>query len=251
MKKDLNKKRKKQAKLLLKDWLEFKVKKKILKQNMTKKERLTKNLKKIFKLLFLKKIEKQLSKRKNMKILRDNNKILLKLMKLRIKNYRIITINLTKHYLKENQVLENKSNIGKVNTMKLKDNMQTFKVNLKRKKHFGKVSLNSQRDKKIKPKKTMKMLLSNSNKQLINSKKLIWMEKLNTNIIKVWLCSSLKINSRKKSKSKQIKKFKIKCNFKVQSKDQKRTIKILMKDQNCKEAVNPPKTTLLRKNLNV
>ena len=65
-------------------------------------------------------------------------------------------INLIMLSIKVNSVLENKLNTGKVNSMILNANMPIFKVNLKKKKHYGKVNLNSLKSKKKQLRKTKK-----------------------------------------------------------------------------------------------
>ena len=98
-------------------------------------------------------------------------------------SFKIKMTSLTKHSRKENLASENKLSIGRANTTKLKDNTQTYKVNSKRKKPFGMANLTSLRDKRIKPKKTMKMLLSNSSKLWINFKSLKLKTSKSTSII--------------------------------------------------------------------
>lgn len=64
-------------------------------------------------------------------------------MKMRIQSLEIKMINLTMLLTKVNKVSENKLSIGNHNSMKLKDNMLIFRVNLRKRKLFGKVNLNS------------------------------------------------------------------------------------------------------------
>ena len=114
--------------------------------------------------------EKRQSNSKNMKTLRDNKRSLSRTMKLKTSSFKSRMSNLTRLYLKVNSESESKLSTGNLNTMKWKDNMPTFKVSWKKKKHFGKANLNSLKSKRIKLKKTMKMLSNNSSKQLTNSK---------------------------------------------------------------------------------
>jgi hypothetical protein len=92
-------------------------------------------------------------------------------MKLKIKSFKNITINLIWHFPKVNLVLENRLNTGRVNTMKSKESMLTSKVNLTKRKLFGKISLSSIRNKRSKPKKIKKRTYFNSNKLLTNSRR--------------------------------------------------------------------------------
>jgi len=64
-------------------------------------------------------------------------------MKMRIQSLEIKMINLIMLLTKVNKVLENKLSTGNHNSMKLKDNMLIFRVNLRKRKLFGKVNLNS------------------------------------------------------------------------------------------------------------
>ena len=131
--------------------------------------------------------------------------------------------------------------------MRSKDSMLTSKVNLKKRKLFGKENLNSLKDKRIKPRRTTKMPSSNSNKLLINFRKSIWMERPSMNIIRVLLCNNLKINSRKRSKNQWNRSFQNKCNSKLKSRGLRRTTRILTKDLNYKEAAKTLQTRILRK----
>ena len=74
MKRDLSKRRKKPIRLSVIESKECRLKKKVLILNMSKRERPSKNLKRVFSYLKVKLIEKRLFKWKNMKILKDNRK---------------------------------------------------------------------------------------------------------------------------------------------------------------------------------
>tara|TARA_B110000285_G_C15113195_1_gene612405 strand:+ start:1127 stop:1429 length:303 start_codon:yes stop_codon:yes gene_type:complete len=87
--------------------------------------------------------------------------------------------------------------------MKLKDNMPIFKVNLKKRKLFGKVNLNSLKSKKNKLREIKKKDSNNSRLLSINSKRLITIASPKMSKITVWLCSNLNKNSRGKRKIKK------------------------------------------------
>jgi len=74
MKKDLSKRRKKPTRLSMTESTEWVLKKKVLILNMIKRERLLKNLKRVFNCLKVKLKEKRLFKWRNMRILKDSRK---------------------------------------------------------------------------------------------------------------------------------------------------------------------------------
>ena len=73
--------------------------------------------------------------------------------------------------IKESKELESKLITGNLNSMTLKDNTLIFRVNLKKKRLYGKANLNSLKSKRIKLKKIKRRDLNNSKLQLINSRK--------------------------------------------------------------------------------
>ena len=126
---------------------------------------------------------------------------------------------------KASKVLENKLSIGNHNSMKLKDNMPIFKVNLRKRKLFGKVNLNSLRNKRIKPRKIRKKGLSNFKLPSTNSKRLIPIANLRMSKIMEWLCNSLSKNSNEKRRSKKKDSLTKTNNSKRPSKDWKKKTK--------------------------
>ena len=73
--------------------------------------------------------------------------------------------------IKESKELESKLITGNLNSMTLKDNTLIYRVNLKKKRLYGKANLNSLKSKRIKLKKIKRRDLNNSKLQLINSRK--------------------------------------------------------------------------------
>ena len=132
--------------------------------NTNRREKPWKSSKRMFNSLSLNLKEKRQSNSKNMRTSRDNKRSLSRTMKLKTSSFKSRMSNLTRLYLKVNSESGSKLSTGNLNTMRWKDNMPTFKVSWKRKKHFGKANLNSLKSKRIKLKKTMKMLSNNSSK---------------------------------------------------------------------------------------
>ena len=128
--------------------------------------------------------------------------------------------------IKENKELENKQITGNLNSMTLKDNTLIFKVNLKKKRLYGRVNLNSLKSKKIKLKKIKRRVLNSSKLQSINSRKLITIVNQRMSKITEWLCNSLSKNSKKKRKSKRNNIPTKMSNFKRLSRDQKKKTKL-------------------------
>jgi len=73
-KRDSSKRKKKPTRPWVIEFKEFRLKKKVLILNMSRRERLLKNLKRVFNCLKVKPIEKKLFKWRNMRILKDSRK---------------------------------------------------------------------------------------------------------------------------------------------------------------------------------
>lgn len=116
--------------------------------------------------------------------------------------------------------------------MRWRDNMQTCKVNWRKRKLFGMESLSSWRSKKNRLRKTMKMHSSNSSKQLTNFKSHKTRANPNMSIIIVSLCSKLNKNSRKNLKIKVNLVVTIKTNYHPPFEDLKKKTRPLLKDWN-------------------
>jgi len=110
--------------------------------------------------------------------------------------------------------------------MKLKDNMPIFKVNLKKRKLFGKVNLNSLKSKKNKLREIKKKDSNNSKLLSTNSKRLITIASPKTSKITVWSCSNLNKNSKGKRKIKRRTTSLKTSNSKKQLKDLKKKTKL-------------------------
>jgi len=122
-------------------------------------------------------------------------------------------------------VSEIKSTTGNLNSMKLKDNMPIFKVNLKKKKLFGKVNLNSFRSKKNRLREIRRKDSNNSKLLLINSKRLTMIASPKMSKITAWLCNSLNKNSKGRRKIKKKTTLLKTSNSKKLSKDLKKKTK--------------------------
>ena len=109
---------------------------------------------------------------RSMRTWRGHNMSWSRHMRLKTKNYRSRMTSSTKHSHRESLELGSRSSTGRVSTMRWRDSMLICRVNLKRRKHCGKESLTFWRNKKTKPRKTMKMPLSSSSKQWINFRSL-------------------------------------------------------------------------------
>lgn len=121
---------------------------------------------------------------------------------------------------------EIKLTTGNLNSMKLKDNMLIFKVNLKKRKLFGKVNLNSLKSKKNKLREIKKKDSNNSKLLSTNSKRLITIASPKTSKITVWSCSNLNKNSKGKRKIKRRTTSLKTSNSKKQLKDLKKKTKL-------------------------
>lgn len=171
MKRDSNKRKKISRRILMKESVESKLKKKTLKRNMNKREKLLRIQKRLYNKRILNMKGNKRFKEKNMKILRKLRVIISKLWKERFRNRLIKLMILMKHYLKVRLVQEKKLNNGKLNSMKLTVNMQIYKLKWKKRKPFGQVNLSSQRNRKSNTRKIMKMLINYSSKRLTSFKK--------------------------------------------------------------------------------
>lgn len=171
MKKGLELKRKTPKRSFKKRFQESNKRKKTLKLSMNKREKLLKNKRKPFRNLNLNSKERWLFKLKNMRIWRNHKRNLPELMKLKMKSSMSKLNSWILPFQMENLESENKLNIGKNNTMKLKELMLIFRVNLIRKKHFGKINSISTRNKRSKQRRIKKKLCFNSNQPLNNFKR--------------------------------------------------------------------------------
>lgn len=139
---------------------------------MNKREKPSRSSRRMFNNLNLLTKEKRQSKMKNTKIWRSHKESSLRHMKLKIRSSQSKMTNSIRHFLKGNWVLENKLMGGRVNTMKSRENTLSLRVNLIRKKLFGKTNLSSTRSKRSKPRRTKKKTSFNSNRPQISYKRL-------------------------------------------------------------------------------
>lgn len=134
--------------------------------------------------------------------------------------------------VKESKVLESRLSTGRASSMRLKGNMLIYRVSWRRRRLCGKVSLNSLRNKKNKPRETKKKASSNSKLPSINFKRLMPIANPKMSKITVWSCNNWSKSSRKKemiNKSNTINKT---INNPKWSKDSKKRTKQWMKDWN-------------------
>ena len=148
MKRDSSKKKRTTRKHFKKESQEFNKKKKMLRPSMSKREKLSRNLRNLCNNLNLNLIETKQFRLKNTRILKGLRTISLKLMRLRPKSFKNKITSSTRLFLKEKSALENKLKTGRDNIMIWKDNMLTSRVSLKKKKLSGKESLSSLKNKK-------------------------------------------------------------------------------------------------------
>ena len=145
-------------------------KKRMLKRNTNKREKLSKIWKNRSNKFNLKMKEKMLSSWKSMRILRSSNESLSRTSNQIMPNSLSKLKSLMRHFQRVNLESEKKLSSGKSSTMKLKECTQISKQNLKRTKLSGLANLTSQRNRKSNIRKIMRISRLCSNKLSINFK---------------------------------------------------------------------------------